>query len=372
MTKTAMIVDDSRVARLLLKKLLLAADFDIIEFDSGEAALAHLVANDIEPDIIFMDVMMEGMDGLTATRKIKEDRRLRNIPVVMCTGNDSEEDLQRAKEAGAVTALSKPPEANALAASLEAINEQTSDTTLVEEKTEYDEAAIVARVLTSVEQHLSPNIRQQSHNAVEKISQDIVTEIAGKIVNEQLTKQLALISHTLQEELSSQLTEHVENSAQQACKKVAEESVIGLAVQAVQVVVDEAEIPAQVNQLLSQQGEEWLTDQEEELGTQLSSQLELHIPTMVAQHLDEALSPMVGGLVTELLAPVMQKNETVPTLNEQQIEEMIGVALDEQSTQLTAIYEEKNQLLTNQLSLNKKLTLGLALAVVGLLALVLL
>ena len=93
-----------------------------------------------------------------------------------------------------------------------------------------------------------------------------------------MTEELAMISADVQEELIAKLTSHIESIAQEACKTVAEESIIELAIQAIQVVIDEVDVPAQVKQLLSQQGEEWLTDQEEGLGTQLSAQLDFHIP----------------------------------------------------------------------------------------------
>ena len=124
MQRIALVVDDSRVARMTLGRLLIAKEFDIVEQASGEDALAYLQSNENKPDIIFMDVMMGGMDGLTATQHIKANSALSEIPVIICTGNDSEADREQAFAKGATAVLSKPPAVDALAEIISTLPQQ--------------------------------------------------------------------------------------------------------------------------------------------------------------------------------------------------------------------------------------------------------
>jgi CheY-like chemotaxis protein len=110
MQRQALVVDDSRVARLTLSKLLAPYNLDIVQIASGEEAISYLNSDNVNPDVIFMDVTMQGLDGLETTKKIKENEALSAIPVVMCTGHDTQLDNNNAMAAGAIAALTKPPQ----------------------------------------------------------------------------------------------------------------------------------------------------------------------------------------------------------------------------------------------------------------------
>jgi len=105
--RTALLVDDSKSARFVLGKLLKGHDFEVEMVDSAEAALSFLESQ--RPDAIFMDHMMPGMDGLSATSAIKNNPQTSHIPVVMCTSNDGEQYQQEARSHGALATLQKPP-----------------------------------------------------------------------------------------------------------------------------------------------------------------------------------------------------------------------------------------------------------------------
>ena len=64
--KRALIVDDSKSARLFLARVLEKYDIDVDSAESAEAAIDYLSSN--RPDVIFMDHLMTGMDGLQAVR----------------------------------------------------------------------------------------------------------------------------------------------------------------------------------------------------------------------------------------------------------------------------------------------------------------
>jgi CheY-like chemotaxis protein len=106
--KQAFLVDDSKSARIVLSRLLKKNGFDEVEMaESGEQALEQLKA--ITPDAIFVDFLMDGMDGLETISEIKKDPRFVTTPVVMCTANEGDEYVRAAVDHGALGILAKPP-----------------------------------------------------------------------------------------------------------------------------------------------------------------------------------------------------------------------------------------------------------------------
>ena len=104
--KKALVVDDSKVAHLTLRKLLLERGIEVDWVGSGEDCVKYL--ENKRPDIVFMDVMMPGMDGFETTRAITGLHPTDSAPTIMCSANATEEDKRDARESGAVGFLSKP------------------------------------------------------------------------------------------------------------------------------------------------------------------------------------------------------------------------------------------------------------------------
>lgn len=71
-------------------------------------ATALVMANDLRPDVVLMDMSLPVMDGLEATRALKGDAALAHIPVIMLTAHAFDEDQRRAFEAGADGFVTKP------------------------------------------------------------------------------------------------------------------------------------------------------------------------------------------------------------------------------------------------------------------------
>ncbi|MDT8344235.1 MAG: PleD family two-component system response regulator [Thermohalobaculum sp.] len=106
MPARVLVVDDVPTNRLLLRFKLTGRYFEVLEAPDGEAALD--IARREDPDLILLDVMMPGLDGIETCRRLKSDPRTRHIPVMMLTALDKPQDRVLGLEAGADDFLSKP------------------------------------------------------------------------------------------------------------------------------------------------------------------------------------------------------------------------------------------------------------------------
>jgi len=103
--KRALIVDDSRSARVILSRMLEQHGMAVDTAESAEQALEYLQQN--RPDVIFMDHLMPGMDGLQAVQVIKADAQTATIPLMMYTSQEGELYVSQARALGAVGVLPK-------------------------------------------------------------------------------------------------------------------------------------------------------------------------------------------------------------------------------------------------------------------------
>ena len=103
--KVALIVDDSKLAQFVLRKMLRDHSIAVDSVDSAEAAITYLTTK--KPDVIFMDHTMPGMDGLQAVKVIKDNPETKSIPIMMYTSKDDGVYVNQARRLGAVDVLSK-------------------------------------------------------------------------------------------------------------------------------------------------------------------------------------------------------------------------------------------------------------------------
>jgi CheY-like chemotaxis protein len=103
--KRALIVDDSKSARLFLARILEKYELDVDNAENAESAIEYLATH--RPDVIFMDHMMPGMDGFQAVQAIKNNPRTATIPIMMYTSQEGELYLGQARALGAVGVLPK-------------------------------------------------------------------------------------------------------------------------------------------------------------------------------------------------------------------------------------------------------------------------
>ncbi|MBN1502880.1 response regulator [Candidatus Woesearchaeota archaeon] len=110
MVKKVMIVEDSNLMASVISNFIKRSgkELQIITAHSGEESVE--IYKSEKPDLVFMDIKMPGMDGITALEKIKQIDA--NAKVVMCTSLKDTESEERSKKAGCVGYIMKPFNSN--------------------------------------------------------------------------------------------------------------------------------------------------------------------------------------------------------------------------------------------------------------------
>ncbi len=119
--KHVLVVDDSKSARFMLRKMLGKINLTADLAESGEEALVYLKDN--QPDAIFMDHMMPGLNGLETVEKIKTNPQTAVIPVVMYTSQDGDEYQKNVISHGVLDILPKPASPDNLSAVVRKLND---------------------------------------------------------------------------------------------------------------------------------------------------------------------------------------------------------------------------------------------------------
>jgi len=104
--KTVLVVEDKASLTQMLQFLFLSKGLSAQIAYNGKEALEK--ASSIVPSLILLDIMMPQMDGFEVLEKLKSDPVTSNIPVIMLTARKSREDMQRARDLGAVEYITKP------------------------------------------------------------------------------------------------------------------------------------------------------------------------------------------------------------------------------------------------------------------------
>ncbi len=109
-----LVVEDNPLNLELLRDILLAEGYEVIEAGDGAAGIE--IARLERPDLILMDLQLPGLDGLEATRQIRADSRIASIPIVAVTAHAMKGDDERAREAGCTGFVTKPIDVRQFAA----------------------------------------------------------------------------------------------------------------------------------------------------------------------------------------------------------------------------------------------------------------
>jgi two-component system response regulator len=112
-----LLVEDNPDHALLTTEAVLSVhgvDVEVIHAPGGREALEMLFDDGLVPDLVLLDVKMPEVDGFDVLRRIKEDERLRVIPIVMLTSSDDERDVAKSYGLGSNSFVQKPVDADAL------------------------------------------------------------------------------------------------------------------------------------------------------------------------------------------------------------------------------------------------------------------
>ncbi len=111
-TKIVMLIDDDADDRSLFAEALAEVDgsYKLMTAANGEQALELLQKSEtIPPGFVFLDLNMPRMNGWQCLTNVRKMDRLKEVPVIIYTTSQAEEDVEKAKEAGATYFLTKPP-----------------------------------------------------------------------------------------------------------------------------------------------------------------------------------------------------------------------------------------------------------------------
>ena len=129
-----LVVEDEEAIQELIRYNLNKEGFDRVRLcDSGEAALAQ--AAEFKPDLILLDLMLPGIDGLSVCRRLRRDARTAAVPIIMLTAKSEESDIVTGLEVGADDYLAKPFSPKVLIARIKSVLRRVNPTELEESST---------------------------------------------------------------------------------------------------------------------------------------------------------------------------------------------------------------------------------------------
>jgi len=104
--KLFLVVEDFEDSRFMMRRLLEMAGYKVLEASDGEQAVQMAVES--RPSLILMDLSLPKLDGLAATRQIRQKKGLKRVPILAVSAHDSPESRTEALEAGCNEYVTKP------------------------------------------------------------------------------------------------------------------------------------------------------------------------------------------------------------------------------------------------------------------------
>ncbi len=120
------IVDDELELLDILSINLRSEGYYVVEFSSGNAVINHLLNSNSIPDLIILDIMMNGINGFDVCRKIRSDERYKNIPIIYLSAKSEVHSRIRALELGGDDYITKPFSIKELLLRVKAVINRTS------------------------------------------------------------------------------------------------------------------------------------------------------------------------------------------------------------------------------------------------------
>ncbi len=139
--QTVLVVEDEEDIRELVSYNLLKEGYQVAGVASGEDALAAVESK--SPELILLDIMLPGLDGLRVCRTLKEDPRFQSIPIIMLTAKGEEPDIVAGLNMGADDYVTKPFSPKVLLARVQAVLRRAeAESELSDEESEDEVVAI--------------------------------------------------------------------------------------------------------------------------------------------------------------------------------------------------------------------------------------
>ncbi|MGC8119308.1 response regulator [Marinobacter sp. VGCF2001] len=254
--KNALLVDDSKVARFALSKLLESRDMEVNMAGSAEEALDFLKSHN-RPDVIFMDHLMPGMNGVEATKAIKNDPETADIPIIMCTSKKSSTFMEEARNFGVYNILTKPPHNEGLNLMLQQLDTDVTEGNVPEapfamnghnpETLQDEPIDIPGDAAVQMSPKADSNHNGQSQANVVPLTSDLIEQIARSAVKTHINNRL----HELLSSLFDEQFDHLKRALDETRQK--QEETIELRLESLSRVLDERtvnlrdEVAAEVN-----------------------------------------------------------------------------------------------------------------------------
>lgn len=196
---TALVVDDSKSARIMLSRMLQKLSLEVSMVESGEEAVELManMASNAAPDVIFMDHMMPGMNGLETCQLITAKH---SIPIYMYTSKESPEYEQEARAAGASGQLGKPAQLERLEQIISELNNRADDNQLVPTLEPVAEPATLAPVIeTNSSEQATPDNEVSKVEEEERMSKEQIESIVQNAIDDYSTETVIPLSSALKD-----------------------------------------------------------------------------------------------------------------------------------------------------------------------------
>ncbi len=153
MNPVILVVDDSPVNREVCRRSL-QKSFEIVEAESGEEALQ--IAAERRPNLILLDIVMDGLDGFGVLEKLQSNPETKQIPVMLLTANGEIADKQRGFQLGADDYITKPFDRLELLARVEArLRKVVEENVRIEQARTDARSKAVAQLLITISHHIN-------------------------------------------------------------------------------------------------------------------------------------------------------------------------------------------------------------------------
>jgi len=126
MKKLIYVVEDDESIRELVHMVLTSFSYQVLAFDNAELAITAI--NDQIPDLVLFDIMLPGMSGLEATKRLRQSPKTKHLPIILLTAKDAEIDKVAGLDSGADDYITKPFGVMELGARVRSIFRRIPDT----------------------------------------------------------------------------------------------------------------------------------------------------------------------------------------------------------------------------------------------------